>query len=174
MRLLFREPRKGGCQNAFSLLGSLCTAERQECSEIIRGFAAKQVCVQVLSPIPALWLWVNSFNSHLLTAQNHWETLFIYFHWETLMRKMQPAQLLPLTARTLGWAWPLALLLSSWLSLPSSVMDLALLTSSPSPYSALPPPPSSLYVGLKAVQPWGFRINSFLIREALLLWALIA
>ena len=98
--------------------------------------------------------------SHLLTAQNHWETLFIFFSLRDFNEKIQPAQLLPLTARTLGWTWPSALLLSSWLSLPLSVMDLALLTSSPSPYSALPPPPSSLYVGLKAVQPWGFRINS--------------
>lgn len=86
---------------------------------------------------------------------------------------MQPAQHMPLTARNLGWAWTSAFLLS-WLSLPLSVMDLALLTSSPSPDSAFPSPPTSLYVGLKAVQTWGFWINSFLIRGDLLLWALIA
>lgn len=125
MRLLFHEPRKGGCQNAFSLLGSLCTAERQECSEIIRGFAAEQVCIQVFSPIPALWLWVNSFNLISWLLRTIERLYLFFFHWETLMRKysqhssfpsqpeplggpdLRPFYSLPgLASLYLSWTWP--------------------------------------------------------------------
>lgn len=52
MRLLFHEPKKGGCLHPFSLLGCMYTTAQRECSETSRGFAAKQVCIQVLLTNP--------------------------------------------------------------------------------------------------------------------------
>lgn len=109
MRLLFHEPRKGGCQNAFSLPGTMCTAGVQ--------WNNQGICSQAglhSSPLPnPCFVTLSKFLQ--LSSLDCSEPL------RDFNEIMQPAQHMPLTARNLGWAGTSAFLLS-WLSLPLSVM----------------------------------------------------